>query len=555
MKVKCISLCVALALIIMAGSAYAGVPSLNPFNRTDVGALEVGGDILLFSYYDIRTMAQGGPGLSDNYFTVTNIRDSETFPLRPYGDVTTGWIQAHLRVRTGQCSVELLDFDVILSPNDVFTFDLYQAEDGETVFASCDENTLVYSGFNVDANGCFILDTGTFPNMLSLIDACGNCPDGSDISLATALEETRFGYVEIIGEIEMLPVSGADPDEICSEGMLEAGMYTGWEWVDGDGCGFKDVDPILFGRQYYAAFDGSRNLVRLATSNAFAGDAVCGGDRGARGFARPGIPPDNVPGPCSGSIVHRPCYSDNSPGCDPGDGELENLNMYVNDQARFAYDQARTSIGSSQGARDMNYCFWNYEIGTDLVENRVGAGATQGPTLADGRVGVCAPFRNGSALNTECIISEIDGFFEKPAAVSHFFAIPDQGQTRFAFTLPRMHFVNQQIAIDEVARFDTAEEPCTVPSGKFISPGLPGQVLPRGEVTLIGAEASQCSANEGWIAYTFEITGDGPSSEILRYTTGSFPFVLGVVVNWGDGSTADVIATSPIQWTDLYYPN
>ena len=121
------------------------------------------GQALVFGYYDTRTEADGGAGLTDNYFTVTNTIDEFT--------------QAHVRVRTGDCSVELLDFDVMLTPYDVFGFDIYQVG-GNIVFASCDTHTLQQSGFtlNYDAslpldgiNDCYIVSSDAtsvfyFPN-------------------------------------------------------------------------------------------------------------------------------------------------------------------------------------------------------------------------------------------------------------------------------------------------------------------------------------------------------------------------------------------------------
>ncbi len=94
---------------------------------------ETAGTSLLFTYYDVRSAAAGGLGLTDNYFTVTNT-------------ATDRWVQAHVRVRTGSASIELLDFDILMSPADVFTFDLYE-DNGAMVFASCDTKTLVNSGF------------------------------------------------------------------------------------------------------------------------------------------------------------------------------------------------------------------------------------------------------------------------------------------------------------------------------------------------------------------------------------------------------------------------
>src|SRR4030042_4282157 len=272
-----IMMAVAMALVIMmfTGSAFAQGVGVS----IETGAIENAGDTVLFTYYDIRTTAQGGPGLSDNYFTVVNTDGDE-------------WMQAHVRVRTGQCSVELLDFDVLLSPRDVFTFDLYQGSTGATVFASCDEKTLVASNFNVDDAGCYVLDSDTFPNMLSLISECGNCPDGSGapLSLEQALDATRFGYVEVIGEVELEPCTlGAECNDECLESQLEAGDYIAWTWVD-DGCNWSNPGQNLFGRVYYAKFDANRDVAALSVQNGFSLNNA-------------------VTGAYDGAIIPRRCYS------------------------------------------------------------------------------------------------------------------------------------------------------------------------------------------------------------------------------------------------------
>jgi hypothetical protein len=508
------------AIIVFSGSVFAKII------QYDIGAHEQTGNTILFNYYDIRTTAQGGPGLSDNYFTVT----TDTCGRCHRGEFYDPWTNAHVRVRTGQCSVELLDFDVILSPGDVFTFDLYQTATGSTQFASCDTKTLVASGFNVDSNGCYVLDSSTFPDMLGLIETCGNCPDGSGapLSEADALAATRWGYVEVIGEASLWP-SDVDPDEDCSAERLAAGEYTLWGWVEEDGCDYQEAYD-LFGRVYYARFDADRNLVRLATANGLSrGYAVCGGSEAAAHL-------------CSDTIVHRPCYSDTSTGCNVGDGELENTNYYVAGDAKYAYAAASTA---PDGATDMNYCFYKNTITTsgDVV-NKVGAGATFGPTLAD-LYAFSAP-RDGTAGTTENIIYDLNFSIDKDVAVSHYFYIPGQGQTRYVFTFPFQHFINQRIEITKDARLDTEENACVIPTGKFISPGLPTPGLPRGEVTILATQepGDTCTYNEGWIEFSVLVTQDG----VGRYTMGYLPGVIGMVVNYGDGDTADVMTTAPMQW-------
>jgi hypothetical protein len=522
---------VVLALVCTAGSAFAGI------GEPEVpGAYELSADTMIFSYYDIRTSAQGGPGLSDNYFAITNV-DSDEF------------YQVHVRVRTGQCSVELLDFDVLLTPRDVFTFDLYQDADGDTVFASCDTHTLTASQFAVDSNGCFILDSGTFPNMLSLIQTCGNCPDGSGapLSASSALEATRWGYVEVIGEAMLCPSNssncgGNDATATeCTIAQLEAGDYNAWTfyqdyiYTSGDDCSVdasvsgNDVD--LFGRVYYAAFDAGRNLTQLATANAFKGDQVSGGYDDTH------------------MVIHRPCYSDNSPGCNPGDGELENSNPTVLNQARYAYDIARTTVGSSQGATDINYCFYKDTITTaDDVDNCVGAGATFGPTQVDLHRGSYG--RDGSCSDAVSIIAGLNELYgeRKRLPFSNYFYIPGQGQTRLVFTFPLQHYINQEIEIEKQVRFDTEENECTLPSQKFISPGLPAPGILAGEVSILTAHDANdgCDYNEGWLGYYVNVVDDGPGA-----TDGDTPALYGLIVHWGDNSSADVFDVTPMQfWWD-----
>jgi hypothetical protein len=532
-----VAVTVFLAIMAFSGSANAGISGIG-----EVGFTEIPGTALVFSYYDIRTNAQGGPGLSDNYFTISNLEEynvltkAATFlSLEPIDrSEVGGWVNAHVRVRTGQCSVELLDFDVLLSPGDVFTFDLYQTATGSTQFASCDTDTLVASGFNVDSNGCYVLDSSTFPDMLGLIETCGNCPDGSGapLSAADALAATRWGYVEVIGEVDLIPadVNCSDPDE-CTSDQLKAGEYTAWSFTDdvvntsGDDCSdcadFQEAYPVLFGKVYYAKFDAERNLVQLSTLNAHA-------------F------------PVGGGIIHRPCYQDTSTGCGPGDGELDNPNPSVNDDAKYAYSEATTDADPA-GANDMNYCFYKDKIDGSTVTNQVGAAATFGPTFVD----LCN--RTGNPIDIVSCVYNINHFWGKAFAGSHYFYLPGQGQTRYVFTFPFQHFINQKIEITKFARFNNDEEACSIPTGKFISPGLPAPGLPRGEVTILATQEPNdtCTYNEGWLAFALQVTDDGPGTGDRDSIFPYYPYALGVVVNWGEGSTADVHSTAPMTWIPI----
>jgi len=85
------------------------------------------GDVVLFPYYN------GSEGW-ENYYTITN--DS---PL---------WIQGHLRFRGAAWCAELRDFDIILSPGDVFVFRIADIDgDGEwELDQSLDIKNFQYTG-------------------------------------------------------------------------------------------------------------------------------------------------------------------------------------------------------------------------------------------------------------------------------------------------------------------------------------------------------------------------------------------------------------------------
>lgn len=83
------------------------------------------GDALIFPVYN---------GYVDNYFTIMNNHDE--------------WIQGHIRFRGAAWSSEVLDFDVILSPGDVFVFRLADLDsDGYwEIDQSLDKSNFLYTG-------------------------------------------------------------------------------------------------------------------------------------------------------------------------------------------------------------------------------------------------------------------------------------------------------------------------------------------------------------------------------------------------------------------------
>jgi len=542
----------------MAAAAHDNYDGLRLTGRVDIGGSETGGDALVFGYYDIRTAAQGGSGLSSNFFSIVNTSDTESYSPcdEQQGTCYENYYQAHVRMRSGKCSVEFLDFDIILSPNDVFTFELTQdAGTGATVFASCDTDTLTRSQFTVDNNGCYILSSASFPQMTDLIEDCGSCADGSEISQAEALAETRWGYVEVIGEIELedVCVSGCATGADCTKARLDAGEYNSWTWMT-DGCEIDDMDDAFFGKVYYVKFD-STGLAQLGAANAISGvGAVCGLDDS--------YPDGSYLGQCSGIILHMP------------DLASELLNPTG---PGYAYNAA--AAVSVVGAQDMNRCFFKNTIGEakDPVINKIGAGATFGPTLADLRDFNYSPrevsLGTADSFNTGNLVSNINDFFGKEAAVVHYFSIPGLGQTRAVFTFPLQHFLGQVIEIGREVRYDISEAECKLPSKKFISPGLPTAGEEAAEVTILRLDRSEdpCADDqEGWVAFGMSVVKDAFS---VAYCTASStvnaehcsdnsapsgddtfnpydPGAIGLVIEYPDaGANANVFNASPMQWS------
>lgn len=469
------------------------------WSATAMALMDAPGQQLVFGYYDIRTEAQGGPGLTDNYFTVTNISDD--------------YIQAHVRVRTGQTSIELLDFDAVLSPHDVFTFDLFQdPTSNSTVWASCDPGTLELSGFalNLDRDGdgtndCYVLDSATFPNMTSLIMACD-----PTLTAEEALAQTRIGYAEAIleGSFGITPA--------CTVAMLATGDYLLYDWVDGaaavdvdgdltaeisadggvgdayigdaaDNCPWDYPGDVLFGRVYYINYDPATvTISRMSSQN-----AVPLSNRWGWG-------PSTVL-----AIVHSINYT----------SEIARIDAIFNAEEGWAYGPPDTTAPVT-GADDMNYCTYDDSVG---VINRVGAGATYGPTLAD--VSLWGDYYRDHSIETAVAnvdlqnagwCSWMNGGVRRVA--SHYWnyggatGIP---VTTFASTFPLKHFTDQSIQVTVDAMYNNNEEECGVAIGKFISPGLPTAPTLVPEVN-ISEPLTYCPTThiEGYIVWRYNVTSD-----------------------------------------------
>ena len=132
------------------------------------------GDLLIGSIYDVR--ANDGTDARvpewENYFTIRNTSNS--------------WVAFHLRFRAQTKSIEVWDHIILLSPFDVFWFDLQRLPNGGVSIFSSDTHTLRNSGIIKSTDTEYY---GEFDP--SLLQACGY-GEG-------ALAEMEMGYVEAIG--------------------------------------------------------------------------------------------------------------------------------------------------------------------------------------------------------------------------------------------------------------------------------------------------------------------------------------------------------------------
>ena len=480
-------------------------------NVSLAAAPDVAASALLFGYYDVKGSEQcsgdfetnpncGGLGLTDNYFAVTNN--------------STNWVQAHLRIRTGEKSIELLDFDFLLSPKDVFVFDLLPSFLGGNgiAFVSCDTKTLQNSGFTTIPVGnaqCVIMDANdpNFGNLVSLILKCE-----ADDDFDSALTETMTGYVEVIGEGVILQAHDesdhcasfeADESDFADRvipGRTIFDMATGLECQGGSSCTCEESDfanmiPVLKGEVYYATAEGG-TITRFASQNA---DGI---DRMLPEWNPTGKFTDTLPGPFYD--LKRMIFHADDPVAEAIRCETEH------DNGCFTYGDPTTVHpvadinGAGRAAKDLNDCFYTPTLVVNSVTtgvfNKFGAAATFGPTLADLSVrrkgwitqtaGILnhEEFRYASAFWADDMGIAGDGPLFKEFAESHIFNVPAPAFdidlfTEFSFTFPFQHFIAESDFL-KVTTFDLDENTLTPPSSKFISPGLPTTKSPANEAAL-----------------------------------------------------------------------
>jgi hypothetical protein len=159
----------AAAVAVAAGIALS--PQANAIQMKPNGA----GDALLFPIYY---------GQFENLFTITNNSGN--------------WIQGHLRFRGATWSTELRDFDVILSPGDVFVFRLADLDgDGQwEIDQSLDTRNFQYTGMVFTCQG----PNGEVPNCLDPSPMLEPTVFTAVTTKARLDAQRNAGHIEFIGE-------------------------------------------------------------------------------------------------------------------------------------------------------------------------------------------------------------------------------------------------------------------------------------------------------------------------------------------------------------------
>ncbi|MCP4699647.1 MAG: hypothetical protein GY862_22775 [Gammaproteobacteria bacterium] len=150
------------------------------------------GDALLFPAFN---------GHVANYFTINNTS----------GD----YVQGHIRFRGAGWTSELLDFDVILSPYDVFVFRLADIDgDGQwEIDQSLDPINFAYTSLTRGCSGAVVRD--------NCIDA-SNALEPTVLPAADIAYNRNTGYVEFIGEARFDGMTSAHMDALLGNASLAA---------------------------------------------------------------------------------------------------------------------------------------------------------------------------------------------------------------------------------------------------------------------------------------------------------------------------------------------
>lgn len=309
------------------------------------------GDALLFPVFN---------GYVDNYFTVNNSSDK--------------WIQAHVRFRNGAWCGELLDFDVILSPGDVFVFRLADIDgDGYwEIDQSLDSRNFEYTGILQSCGPDTDKGTNNGPSVPALTGTSTDmCMDQNDLLVPDAggnlteelIEHARHtGYVEIFAEgvldgmthdLMNQFIASNNAGKLAAEGQREIGNKLGtsiWSWVDFDA-----------GAKSYHATRTASDVDNVLSGTAFI----------------------TIPGSGMGIVYTAEALADFRTNNNPH--RIDNYHVAVRgatQKAVIVHDE--NSIGSVSGPSPFGDYLYGIDGENRFDEKRISFNNTWGPTIADG---------------------------------------------------------------------------------------------------------------------------------------------------------------------------
>lgn len=178
------------------------------------------GDVLLYNYYNAR-------GGMQTYFTVVNTSSSNgqrvRVRFREAADIEKSACPNNSGVnQESRGSYEILDFDICLSANDMWSGFITAGANGGAKLCTLDTDTFVYDG----ADGAHVFPAGCVPFKFG----AENGKAGGKITADNTME----GYFEMIGERSLI----AEPESCWPERALHA---------DSPDIIGSDVPNVLFG--------------------------------------------------------------------------------------------------------------------------------------------------------------------------------------------------------------------------------------------------------------------------------------------------------------------
>jgi len=355
-----------LAAAVAVALGLGVVPQAHAVIQIDSGGE---GDALLFPAFH---------GAIDNYFTISN--------------TSSDWIQGHLRLRGAGWSGELRDFDVILSPGDVFVFRIADIDsDGMwEIDASIDEPNFRYTGMMpsaysqctsavdkskkdkcIDSSSALVPDAGALA-----ISMFGSNPTPEQMAFAAELRNYHLtvGYVEFIGEAVLRGMTHARmgallaSDNLAFQTRVNAKRgTTAWAWSNAEvgfntDQGLGDVPNRLSG----TAFLSIQGLGVAYNAESIKDFRTSGTEHRVDNYRRVGVDAVRVAGDNDGV-------------------QMDARAVILHDENGAITRANGTNLGGSPFGAYV-YAFPENGQGLeDLVtEQRISFNNTWGPTLADG---------------------------------------------------------------------------------------------------------------------------------------------------------------------------